>query len=254
MKWRFPIGGVCLAAIAGLARLDMAQNAPPAAAPTARAAPTSEPTPAPKAPLPPGMKLLFDGKTLAGWKQIPPEQWIVKQGALLSLGKGRGVIATEGQYGKYRIIFDIRHVSAAPKRDHPPCVLFFCTKPAGNEKPLDMLGAVQFMVPQGFHWDYRPGKGNSGKEFFTSIAKSKADPLQWSRVELLVDAESGTARLAVSQPPGASAVEIGRFKDLTAGKNGPFAIQMHNTGLVDEYANIAIEENPKVDQLITVHK
>jgi hypothetical protein len=243
-----------MAAIAGLTRLSIAQNATPTTAPTASAASTSQPTSAPDAPLPAGMTHLFDGKTLAGWRQIPPEQWIVKDGALVSLGKGRGVIATQGQYGRYRVIFDIRHVSAEPKQDHPACVLFFCTNPAENEKPLDMLGAVQFMVPQGFHWDYRPGKNNSGKEFFTSITKSKADPLKWSRVELLVDAESGAARLAVAQPPGAPAIEIARFKDPAAGKKGPFAIQMHNGGLVDEYANIAIEENPKVDELITMQK
>jgi hypothetical protein len=258
MKWAFPIWGVCLAAIAGLARLDMAQTTPPAAAPPATAQvsaePAPQPAPAPKVPLPAGMTLLFDGTTLAGWKQIPPDQWMVKDGALVSLGKGRGVIVTEGQYSRYRVIFDIRHVSAEPTKDHPACVLFFATNPEENEKPLDMLGAVQFMVPQGFHWDYRPGKNNAGKDFFTSIATSKADPLQWSRVELLVDAESGTARLAVAQPPGAPAVEIARFKDPAAGKKGPFAIQMHNAGLVDEYANIAIEENPKVDDLITVQK
>ena len=159
----------------------------------------------------------------------------------MSLGKGRGVIATKAQYSKYRIIFDIRHVWAGPKKDHPACVLFFCTNPAENEKPLDMLGAVQFMVPQGFHWDYRPGKNNSGNAFFTTLTKSKADQWQWSRVELLVDAESGTTRLAVAAA-GHPAFELGRFKDPTAGEKGPFAIQMHNAGLIDEYANIAIKE------------
>jgi hypothetical protein len=246
--------GVCVAMLAGVARLDMAQNAPPTTGQGATAVPTSQPTPAPQAPLPAGMTRLFDGKTLAGWREIPPNQWIVKDGALVSLGKGRGVIATQGQYGKYRIIFDVRHVSAAPKRNHAACVLFFCTNPVGDRKPLDALGGVQFQVPQGYTWDYRPGKNNSGKGLFKSIAKSKADPWQWSRVELLVDDELGTARLAVAQPPGAPAIEIGRFKDATAGKKGPFAIQMHNAGLVDEYANIAIEEDPKVDDLITVQK
>jgi hypothetical protein len=157
MKWAFPLWGGCLAAITGLARLDMAQVAPPATAPTTSAAPASQLAPAPKVPLPAGMTLLFDGTSLAGWKQIPPDQWIVKNGALVSLGKGRGVIATEGQYSRYRVIFDIRHVSAEPNKDHPACVLFFGKNPAEGEKPLDMLGAIQFMVPQGFRWDYPPG-------------------------------------------------------------------------------------------------
>jgi len=254
MEWTLPKCGVYVVAIAGLARLDLAQNAPPTTAPTASAAPTSQPASAPNVPLPAGMTPLFDGKTLAGWTQIPPDQWTVKDGAMVSLGKGRGVIATEGQYRKYRIIFDIRHVWAQPKKDHPACVLFFGTYPAENEKPLDMLGSVQFMIPQGYHWDYRGGKSSPGNEFFTTLTKSKANPLQWSRVEMLVDADLGTARLAVAQPPGSPAVELSRFKDPKAGKKGPFAIQMHNDGLVDEYANIAVEENPTVDDLITVQK
>lgn len=254
MKWKFLICSVYVATIAGFARRDMAQNAPPSTTQAASAAPTSQPTPAPLAPLPAGMTRLFDGTTLAGWRQFPANQWIVKDGALVSLGKGRGVIATEGQFSKYRIIFDVRHVWAAPKRNHAACVLFFCTKPVESQKPLDALAAVQFQVPQGYTWDYRAGKNNSGKGLFKSIAKSKANQWQWSRMELLVDSQLGTARLAVAQPPGAPAIEIGRFNDPTAGKKGPFALQMHNAGLIDEYANIAIEENPKVDDLITVQK
>src|SRR5580704_5184178 len=111
MNRKLHICGIYVVVIAGLARLDLAQNAPPTTAPAPSKAPTSQPTPAPEVPLPAGMTPLFDGKTLAGWRQIPPDQWIVKDGALVSLGNGRGVIATEGQYSRYRIIFDIRHVS-----------------------------------------------------------------------------------------------------------------------------------------------
>jgi hypothetical protein len=58
-------------------------------------------------------------------------------------------------------------------------------------------------------------------------------------------------QLAVAQPPGGKAVEVLVFKDPTAGRAGSFALQMHNKGLYDEYANIAIEENPTSDELIT---
>jgi len=57
--------------------------------------------------------------------------------------------------------------------------------------------------------------------------------------------------MAVAQPPGSKAVEVLNFKDPEAGKKGPFALQMHNAGLFDEYANIAIEVNPTGDELIT---
>ena len=58
--------------------------------------------------------------------------------------------------------------------------------------------------------------------------------------------------MAVAQPVGGKAVEVGHFHVKAAGRIGPFALQMHNQGLFDEYANIAIEENPKRDELITV--
>jgi hypothetical protein len=71
-------------------------------------------------------------------------------------------------------------------------------------------------------------------------------------VELLVDASKGTARMAVAQPPGSKAVEVVDFHDPIAGKTGPFAIQIHNQGLSDEYKDITVEMNPKDDELITV--
>jgi hypothetical protein len=78
------------------------------------------------------------------------------------------------------------------------------------------------------------------------------DPHEWSRVEILVDARAGTARMAVAQPLGRPAVEVLRFRDPTAGKRGPIAWQMHNAGLYDEYKDVEIEIDPAVDDLITV--
>ena len=45
---------------------------------------------------------------------------------------------------------------------------------------------------------------------------------------------------------------MGRFHVKAAGRIGPFALQMHNQGLFDEYANIAVEENPGRTELVTV--
>jgi hypothetical protein len=178
-----------------------------------------------------------------------PTGWIVKDGAMASTGAGRGVICTANDYSHFRLIFTMRHVSGNP--DHAACVLFFCTRPAPTEIPLDALAGVQFQVPTGGHWDYRPGKNNDGGAEFTAVAKSAVDPHDWSRVEILADASLGTARMAVSQPPGSTATEILDFKDPTAGRAGPIALQIHNGGLFDEYKDITIEVNPKVDDLIT---
>ena len=211
---------------------------------------TDASTGAPKIPLPPGMKPIFDGKTLDGWIQVPPNSWTVKEGVIASLGTGRGVIYTGAQYDRYRIIFDVRHVSGKP--DHRAAVLVFCAAPGDGEKPADALAGIQFQVPNGGSWDYRPGKNNNGKGLFTRVLNPKFDEHQWSRVEILVDPAGGTARMAVAQPVGAKAVEVLDFKDPTAGRKGPFALQMHNKGLFDEFANVAIEENPKEDRLVTV--
>jgi hypothetical protein len=57
--------------------------------------------------------------------------------------------------------------------------------------------------------------------------------------------------MAVAQPPGSRAVEVLDFKEATAGRVGPIALQMHNAGLFDEYKDISIELEPKEDGLIT---
>jgi hypothetical protein len=178
--------------------------------------------------------------------------WIVKDGAMASTGVGRGVIYTAQNYSRYRLVFSVRHVSGHP--DHQAGVLFFCKRPERDERPLDALGGIQFQIPMGSHWDYRPDKNNSGDPFFTTITKSSFDRHAWSQVELLVDAGKGIARMAVAQPPGSKAIELVTFSDPAAGRTGPIAWQMHNAGLFDEYKDISIELDPEQDVLITTTK
>ena len=213
--------------------------------------------PRPTVPLPPGMTRIFDGESLKGWRQDPSGTWMVKDGIIGSRGVGRGVLFTVKQFRHYRIVFDVRHVSGNP--DHQACVLFFGIMPKDGEKPFDMLKAIQFQVPTGGTWDYRDGHHNDGKgeangNEYDKFPRPAFDSHQWSRVEILINADKGTARLAVAQPVGSPALEIGNFHVLEAGRVGPFALQMHNQGLFDEYASLAIEENPARDELITVGK
>src|SRR3954470_16054179 len=70
------------------------------------------------------MTPLFDGKTLDGWVYAT-NAWTVKEGAMASLGAGRGVIYTKREYTSYRLIFTMRHVSGQP--DHQACVLIYGT-------------------------------------------------------------------------------------------------------------------------------
>ena len=176
--------------------------------------------------------------------------WVVKDGAMASTGAGRGVIYTAKDYGRFRLMFTMRHVSGNP--DHQACILIFCSRPQAGEKPLDALGGIQFQVPNGGHWDYRPGMNNNGGAEFTPLTKTRFDVHEWSRVEILADAATGTARMAVAQPLGSKAIEVLDFKDAAAGKTGPIAWQMHNAGLLDEYKDATIEVDPNGDELITV--
>jgi hypothetical protein len=175
--------------------------------------------------------------------------WVVKDGVIASKGVGRGVMYTAKDYGRYRLMLVMRHVSGKP--DHPACVLIFCTRPQAGEMPLDALGGIQFDVPSGGHWDYRPGMNRDGGSEYNTVAKRSFDVHSWSQIELLVDATKGTARMAVAQPPGSKAVEVLDFAEPGAGKVGPIALQMHNPGLFDEYKDINIEVDPKEDKLIT---
>ncbi|HUB67605.1 MAG TPA: DUF1080 domain-containing protein [Candidatus Methylacidiphilales bacterium] len=196
---------------------------------------------------------LFDGKTLNGWLMFPPNSWIVKDGAMASTGAGRGYIYPVNDYTNYRLMFTMRHVSVSGgNKDHQACILIFCVRPVEGQKAPDALAGVQLQVPNGGHWDYRKGHNNGGAGEFTSPPHSqKFDVHQWSRIEVLVNADAGTARMAVAQPVGTKAVEVLDFKVPGSGLKGPFAWQMHNAGLFDEYKDIQVEVNPTVNDLIT---
>jgi len=190
---------------------------------------------------------IFDGKTLNGWTQVPTNAWTVNttDAAMASLGVGRGFIYTNSQYTFYRIRFTMRHLSGKP--DHQACVLIFGITPT-----LDAMGGIQFQVPNGGHWDYRPGHNNDGGSEFTSIPHKTFVASEWSQVEILVDGRSGTARMAVAQPVGSTAVDVLAFKDPTAARTGFIGWQMHNAGLFDEYKDVTIEVDPVINDLITV--
>jgi hypothetical protein len=194
-------------------------------------------------------KLLLEDAYPSELAKSATSGWIVKGGAMASTGAGRGVIYTARDYGRFRLTFSMRHVSGNP--DHQACVLLFCSRPRSGEKPLDALGGIQFQVPNGGHWDYRPGRNDAGGAEFTVVNKTRYDAHQWSSVEIVADAARGTARMAVAQPPGTTAVEVLRFEDSAAGRPGPIAWQMHNAGLFDEFKDVAVENDPKTGDLLT---
>jgi len=198
---------------------------------------------------------LFDGKTLDGWvdqeNKGTAAGWMVTNGVITSTGAGRGTLYTKEEFGNYRVTFLMRHLAGG----HQACVLIYCRPPQNGGKALDALGGVQFQVPNGGHWDYRPTENgvkhnNGGGKEFTTVNKGNFKVAEWSQVEILVNT-NGTARMAVAQPPGTKAKEILDFNDPTAGRIGAFALQMHQNKLDDEYKDIRIEVNPTENKLIT---
>lgn len=56
-----------------------------------------------------GWRLLFDGKTLNGWKATgDPRGWGVDNGAIVNLVKGGGYLATEETFGNFQLAFDYK--------------------------------------------------------------------------------------------------------------------------------------------------
>ena len=198
-------------------------------------------------------RLLLEDAFPGELARSPASSWIVKDGAMASTGAGRGSIYTQRDYAHYRLVFQVRQISG----NHVPGVLIFCARPATRgdlaeaQAGIDALGAVQFQVPNGGHWDYRPGFNKAGAHF-TRPARIRFDLSEWAQVELLVNAKTGIARMAVAQPAGTRAIENLVFHDPAAGKAGPIALQMHNAGLFDEFRDLRIEIDPPEDRLLTV--
>jgi len=198
-------------------------------------------------------RLLLEDAFPAELVRAPATSWVVKDGAMASTGACRGSIFTKDDYSHYRLVFQVRQLSG----NHVPGVLIFCTRPATHgdlaeaQAGVDALGGIQFQVPDGGHWDYRPGMNKAG-DYFTRPVRIRFDLQRWAQVEILVNAKTGIARMAVAQPLGSRAIEVLRFNDPLAGKPGPIAWQMHNSGLFDEYKDVRIEIDPKEDRLITL--
>lgn len=194
----------------------------------------------------PKAETIFDGATLAGWIPVPNNGWNVNaaDSAIQCTGAGRGFIYTEKKYLHYRLIYWVKQ----PKPDHMPCVLFF-----GQNVNADAMGAFQFSLPSLWTWDYRPGANNGGGAFVKSYTDPKVDVSKWTKCELVVNTQAGTAVAALAQPPEAKAVKVLSFYDEKVKTYNPaqVAFQSHNANIRDEYKNIMLEENPATDSLIT---
>ncbi len=186
----------------------------------------------------PNLVSMFNGTSLDGWTQAKDGQFTVKGGAIHANGTARGwIYYNKQQAGTFRWIFQVRQV----KGNHKPTVLIW-----GTTDPIrDALSAIQFQPPNGGHWDYRPGHNNGGGSLFKQFSHKTIDIKKWAQCELIANQATGVARMACCPLPDKAttckAVEVLQFTDKTAGRVGPIAIQIHNSGINDEYKGLYLE-------------
>jgi Domain of Unknown Function (DUF1080) len=271
---------VSLVLLAGCRGHDSAGTPPtPAASATAAPPPAPPPSPTPSvapappaAPSPPGPPIpppasctncrsLFDGTTLQGWEMEKPGSFVVRDGAILSTGPGSHLWTRE-EFTDYRLFFNLRQVGNEPGKGHRPSVTFLgrSPDPAAPKFPRGLLG-VQLQPPHGGAWDYRQtGQGGDPKknpQFYTRPdPRPKFDDKRWHRCEVLVKGSQGWFKAAcceIEGRPSCQAVEVLAFKDpALAGSKGPFCIQIHNSGLYDEYKDVYVDDRPTSDELLTI--
>jgi hypothetical protein len=203
----------------------------------------------------PACKSIFDGKTTTGWTSwgktatgigVVEGNWDVVEAALHSVGTARNVLASNGDYLNFRLIFSIKHSGGG----HQPCIVIWGRRPPPN----DAMGGIQIQAPHTNMWDYRPGqnKNISG----TKVGSVAINDAQWAQCEVLAKGSAGSFRMACCQQDATGdkpckGVEILRFNVAGTGNNGPVSLQAHNSGVHDMYKHIFIEDNPAVDDLLT---
>ena len=172
----------------------------------------------------PGSKLIFDGKTLTGWKC--DAKWSVKDGAIDGTGTGNSFCNTEGNHDTFRITGKSRVV-----------------KDPANHAGICFWGppghALQITPVSGSLWDYRGGGG------LRTLPRT-LDYMKWNFFELLVDAKTGNVDLAVEGHAYAT------FVDKKGHPANPIGLQLHAKPNEVQYKDLALEDNPKEMKLLTV--
>ncbi len=201
------------------------------------------------------VSLMFDGKTLDGWLPSSGKlignadgSWVVKDGMLHSMGTVQGTLVSKADYGNFRMIFKMKQ--NAPSTHWASVLLFGTRTPTMHEFAIQ---AYQFGVPNGHHWDYFHTGNLAGDAYFTTTANS-IDKFKPSLCEIVTNIATSEAKMACCNLNGGAScktAEVLRFKHDGDARVAPIAFQIHNAGLLDDYWDITIEENPAVYEFVT---
>ncbi len=191
-----------------------------------------------------GLKSVFDGKSLDGWRignspkpvKAPPE-WSVKDGAL-HVEKGPGQIETESVYGDFVLQLDIKTNPQNPNQ-HPNSGVFFRGEPKGywtgyesqirNEykngdrtQPVDWgTGAIYNRVAT------RKVVSNDGEFFTKTIVAYGRHLAVWLNGYPVTDWDD-------PRPEGANARQVAKLTP------GPISLQAHDPTTNLDFKNIRI--------------
>lgn len=188
----------------------------------------------------PVRKVLFDGKTLRGWKGNL-EWWSVADGAILGKHSDKvptNFLFTEGEYTDFRLTLESKMVES----DNHAGVAFWGEIATKGENRWYTQGPL-VVFPRPSMWDYIEARG---LRVFKTPGVAAPGQHEWIRVEIL--AQGNRVRTALNGVP----VMEWREPDGRRVKAGPIGLQLHAWPSAQEvlYRNIVIETFPRVSELL----
>jgi hypothetical protein len=134
-----------------------------------------------------GWKLLFDGKSLAGWEarttSAPPAtgDWVVQNGTLVCPGTTAGWIGSTQMFADYKLSLEFRG------SDKVNSGVFLRSQKEGQPH----ITGYELQI-----WDYQPQKYNTGSLVGTAFASpAKVIGDDWNRYEVTADGDHFVAIL-----------------------------------------------------------
>ena len=187
-------------------------------------------------------KVLFDGKTLSGWRGNT-DWWSAADGAIVGKFNGKvptSFLFTEDNYSDFRLTLSSRMVTS----ENHAGVCFWGEIATQNDNKWYTHGPLVIFPNPGM-WDYNAGQGLRVYKTTTEKVASQHD---WVKVEIL--AQGNRVRTAFN---GIQVMEW-REPDPKRIKEGPIGIQLHAWTEAQEvlYKDIVVETFPKEDRLVTL--
>ncbi len=185
-------------------------------------------------------KVLFDGKTLGGWKGNL-DWWSVADGAIRGKHSDKvptNFLFTEDVYTDFRLTLESKMVES----DNHAGVAFWGEIATKGENRWYTKGPL-VVIPRPSMWDYIEARG---LRVFKTPGVAAPGQHEWIRVEIL--AQGNRVRTALN------GVAVMEWREPEAGrvKAGPIGLQLHGWPSAQEvlYRNIVIETFPRESELL----